>query len=202
MRFLPLLVSLSLPVLLAAQGATSSAPPATAARPLAPFAAERVAVTPVQFWRADSAGWSVAADGNGLRAGLDSAIAREFRDRGMAARWAFAADVVRSARRNPTLRADPTALGAGRWRSELPEAGDAVPGLVADNLRTITALGDTRYALIPVELRGHGADAVLRLVIVDTRRRSVVWAADLGASAQPDAVASLAARLADLVVDP
>lgn len=202
MRLLPLLVSLSLPVLLTAQDATSGAASAAAARPLATFAAERVAVTPVQYWRADTAGWSATADGNRLRAQLDSAIATEFRDRGMASRWAFAGDVVRSARRNPTLRSDPTALGGGRWRSALPEAGDAVPDLVADNLRTITALGDTRYALIPVELRGHGADAVLRLVIVDTRRRSVVWAADLGASGQPNAAASMAARLADLVVDP
>jgi len=196
MRFLASLALLATPLVLAAQGV------AAAARPLAAFASERLAVTPVQFWRADSAGWSLSADGTQLRAQVDSAIAREFRARGMSARWAFAGDVVRSARRNPTLRSDPTALGAGAWRRAMPEVGDAVPPSVADNLRTVTALGDTRYALIPVELRGQGDEAVLRLVVTDTRARSVVWAADLTASGRGDAAAALAARLADLVVDP
>ncbi len=186
--------------LLPAAGAAQDAAPAE--RPLATFAAQRVAVTPVQYWRADSTGWSVAADGEALRSGLDSAITREFRDRGMGARWAFAGDVVRSARRNPTLRADPTALGAGRWRNQPPKPGDAVPQLVADNLRTVTALGDTRYALIPVELRGSAELAVLRIIIADTRMRTVVWAADLVAEGDRDAAAKLAAHLADLVVDP
>lgn len=196
MRFLASLALLATPVVLAAQGV------APGARPLAAFASERMAVTPVQFWRADSAGWSLSADGTQLRAQLDSAIAREFRSRGMATRWAFAGDVVRSARRNPTLRADPSALGAGAWRRAMPEVGDAVPALVADNLRTVTALGDTRFALIPVELRGHGDNAVLRLVVADTRARTVVWAADLIAAGREEAAAALAARLADLVVDP
>ena len=176
--------------------------PVPAQRPLATFAAERLAVTPVQYWRADTLGWSAQAGGDVLRPRLDSAIAREFRARGMASRWAYAGDVVRAARRNPTLRSDPTALGAGAWRGLLPKAGDAVPPLVADNLRTVTALGDTRYALIPVEMRGHGDDVFLRVVIADTRMRRVVWAADLVANGSPDAAAALATRLADLVVDP
>jgi hypothetical protein len=185
-------------------GAQSAAESPAAARPLAQFAAERLAVTPVQFWRADSAGWSVTADGPKLRADLDSAIAREFRERGMGSRWAFAGDVVRSARRNPTLRSDPSALGAGRWRNVPPAADEPVPPLLGDNLRAIAALGDTRYAMIPVELRGYGGLVTLRLVIVDTRRRVAVWFADLAVEAPaPSAVAeALAKRIADLVVDP
>ncbi len=196
MRLLPLLALLTLPAVVGAQDAVP------AERPLAVFAAQRVAVTPVQFWRADSAGWSVAANGEALRASLDTAIAREFRARGMGARWAFAGDVVRSARRNPTLRGDPAALGAGRWRGVPPKPGDGIPPLVADNLRTVTALGDTRYALIPVELRGAGEAVQLRVVIADTRMRTVTWVADLAAPGGADAAAQLAARLADLVVDP
>lgn len=196
MRLLSLSALLAVPLWVGAQDV------APAERPLAAFASHRVAVTPVQFWRADSAGWSAAVDGTRLRAQLDSAIAQAFRERGMGARWAFAGDVVRSARRNPTLRADPASLGAGRWRSQAPKPGDALPPLVADNLRTVSALGDTRYALIPVEVRGHGGDAVLRLVIADTRLRTVVWTADLLAAGSPDAAAALAAGVADLVVDP
>lgn len=185
-------------------GAQSAAESPTTARPLAQFAAERVAVTPVQFWRADSAGWSLTADGAKLRADVDSAIAREFRERGMGSRWAFAGDVVRSARRNPTLRSDPTALGAGRWRTIPPAADEPMPPLLGDNLRAISALGDARYAMIPVELRGYGGLATLRVVIVDTRRRVAVWFADLAVeAASPSAVAELfAKRIADLVVDP
>lgn len=185
-------------------GAQSTAEPAGVERPLAQFAAERVATTPVQFWRADSVGWSAAADGDRLRAELDSAITREFRARGMGTRWAFAGDVVRSARRNPTLRSDPSALGAGRWRAAPPQANEQLPPLLADNLRVVSALGDTRYALIPVELRGAGGFATLRLVLVDTRRRAAVWYADLAVEAPAaSAVAdALAKRLADLVVDP
>lgn len=185
-------------------GAQSAAESPALVRPLAQFAAERVAVTPVQFWRADSVGWSLAADGATLRAELDSAIAREFRERGMGSRWAFAGEVVRSARRNPTLRSDPSALGAGRWRTVPPAAEEPVSPLLGDNLRAISALGDTRYAMIPVELRGYGGLGTLRVVIVDTRRRVVVWYADLAAeAASPTAlVESLAKRVADLVVDP
>jgi hypothetical protein len=79
-----------------------------------------------------------------------------------------------------------------------------VPPLLGDNLRAISALGDTRYALIPVELRGYGGVATLRLVIVDTRQRVVIWYADLAIEADPPTalVESLAKRIADLVVDP
>lgn len=196
MRLLPLLALLCTPLIAGAQDV------APAERPLATFAAQRVAVTPVQFWRADSAGWSAAIDGQALRAQLDSAIAQELRARGMGTRWAYAGDVVRSARRNPTLRADPASLGAGRWRSQAPAPGDALPALVADNLRTVSALGDTRYALIPVELRGQGGDVALRLVMADTRLRTVVWTADVMATGAREAAANIATRVADLFVDP
>jgi len=201
MRIFRALALLCVPALLAAQAATEQP---SAERPLAQFAAQRLAITPVQFWRADTAGWSATADGAVLRAALDSAIAGELRARGMGNRWAFAGDVVRSARRNPTLRSDPSALGAGRWRAEPPKAGDQLPPLVADNLRVVSALGDTRYALIPVELRGSSGIATLRVVLVDTRLRSVVWYADLAAEGSSSNVVAeaLAKRLADLVVDP
>ena len=200
MRTLRALALLLFPVLL---GAQSSAESPSAERPLAQFAAERVAITPVQYWRADTAGWSTSADGTQLRAELDSALAREFRDRGMGSRWAFAGDVVRSARRNPTLRSEPSALGAGRWRTMPPTAGEQLSPLLGDNLRAVSALGDTRYALIPVELRGASGVAALRVVLVDTRRRVAVWYADLAVEGSSSGVAdALAKRLADLVVDP
>ncbi len=84
-----------------------------------------------------------------------------------------------------------------------PTAGEQVSPLLGDNLRAVSALGDTRYALIPVELRGVSAVATLRVVLVDTRRRAAVWYADLAVEGSSSGVAdALAKRLADLVVDP
>jgi hypothetical protein len=176
--------------------------PATSGPPLAPFAAVRVAIVPVQLWRPDSVGWSRAADWAALRIQLDSAIAAALRDGGMGSRWAYAGDVVRGARRNPIYSTDPYALGVGRWRGVPPKPGDDVPEVVADNLRPITALGDTRYALIPVELRVEGDLTILRLILADTRARQIVWGIDLGVSGPTDVVPRLAARVSELVLEP
>lgn len=196
---IPLLVALlAAPSLLGAQEEA----PAGATLPLGAFAAERVAVVPLQYWRADSTGWSTGVAGPGIRAQVDSVIAETMRDRGMGSRWAFAADVIRGARRNPMYSTDPTSLGVGRWRSTTPVVGDALPAMVADNLRLISALGDARYALIPVELRVEGPFAFLRLVLADTRTRTIVWGADLGVQAPDGMVAAIGTRVADLVVEP
>jgi hypothetical protein len=180
--------------------AQESAP--VAQPPLASFAAMRVAVVPAQLWHADTIGWSRDAQWSVLRPQLDSAISQTLRDGGLGAKWAYAGDVVRSARRNPLYSKDPATLGVGRWRNELPKPGDDLATLLADNLRSVSALGDTRHALIPVELRGDGDMARLRVVLADTRTRSVVWAADLRAPAGPEVLAALAQQLAALIVEP
>lgn len=172
------------------------------APPLAGFAAMRVAIFPVQLWRADTSAWSRAVDWSATRAALDSSITEVLRERGMGRRWAYASDVVRSARRNPTYTTDPYALGVARWRSIAPEGGDEVPQIVADNMRPFTALGDARYALIPVELRADGANVVLRLVMADTRGRRVVWAGDLLAPGGENLASTLATLVANLVIEP
>lgn len=180
--------------------AQDAAPVAQA--PLASFAAMRVAVVPVQLWSADTVGWSREAQWSALRPQLDSAIAQALRDGGLGAKWAYAGDVVRAARRNAPYSKDPSTIGVGRWRTELPKAGEQLTALVADNLRAISALGDTRHALIPVELRGEGDAVRLRLVLADTRTRSVVWAADLRTTAGPAMLQTLAQQLAALIIEP
>lgn len=196
---LRLLVSLlcALPAALAAQ--ESATPPQAA---LAQFAALRVAVIPAQLWQADTVGWSRDTSWVALRTQLDSVLGQTLRERGLGSRWAYAGDVVRAAKRNPLYTSDPTAIGVGRWRSALPKPGDNLPALAADNLRTLTAVGDARYALIPAELRGAGDGVVLRLVLADTRSRTVTWAADIAAAGGPAMMESLAQRIADLFVDP
>ncbi len=170
--------------------------------PLASFAALRVAVVPAQLWHADTIGWSRDAQWSALRLELDSAITQALRDGGLGAKWAYAGDVVRAARRNSLYAKDPATIGVGRWRNELPKAGDDLAAVVADNLRAISALGDTRHTLIPVELRGEGDAVRLRMVLVDTRTRNVVWAADLRTIAGPTMHATLAQQLAALFIEP
>ncbi len=162
----------------------------------------RVAIVPVQLWRADSIGWSRAVNWGQTRLALDSALQAVLEERGLGRKWAYPSDVVRSARRNPTYASDPYSLGVGRWRSTPPEAGEVLSGVLGDNLRSVTALGDTRYALIPVELHAVGEAAVLRLVLVDTRTRTVVWAGDLLSPGGARMIEELATLVANLIIDP
>lgn len=203
LRVLLLAIAAAAPAVAAAQDPAPPAAPAQRAMPpLAPFAAQRVALVPLQFFRADTAGWGKAEVFATLRLAFDSTLAATLQERGMGRRWAYPADVVRSAKRNPTYASDPYALGAVRWRSAEPKPGDQMPMVVADNLRPLSALGDTRLAMIPVELRGEGAFAVLRLVIADTRMRSVVWAADLRVPAEGNVLETLSRGIADLLLEP
>lgn len=176
--------------------------PAPPQAPMAQFAAQHVTVLPAQLWRADTAGWSHSASWVSVRAELDSALTIALRDGGLAGRWSYAGDVVRAAKRNVLYAGDPTAIGVGRWRGGLPKSGDNLPQIVADNLRQLTALGDGRYALIPVELRGAGDAAVLRVVIADTRTRTVTWSADIPSDDGAGRLDSIAARIAALFIDP
>ena len=169
---------------------------------LGPFADSRVALVPAQLWRADTSAWSKVVVWGTLRLALDSAITDELQARGLGRRWAYPADVVRSAKRNPTYASDPYSLGVARWRGLAPKAGEVMPSVLADNLRPLTALGDTRFALIPVELRADGGSVVLRLVMVDTRGRTVFWAGDLLSPAGEKMIADLAVRVADLIIEP
>ena len=194
---LALTLSLALPA-----GAQQAAPPPPPGPPLGPFTAMRVVIAPAQLWRADSIGWSRALPWATTRASLDSAVQAVLEERGLGKKWAYASDVVRAARRNPIYASDPMSLGVGRWRTTPPAAGEELPGLLADNLRSVTALGDARHVLIPVELKAVGDAVVLRLVLVDTRARSVTWAGDLISPAGARMIEELATRIANLIVEP
>jgi hypothetical protein len=191
----------------AAPGAAST----TAGRgevPLAPFAAMKVAVMPVQFLRTDTAGPVKAADWAILRRELDDSIGVAIAERGIGRKWAYAADVARMAKRNAGYVSDPYTLGAGGLRMRTLKAEEQAPRTMIDNMRSLIALGDARYALVPVELafakQGNEWRGVLRLLMVDGRVGQLTWFADLpvetGASFGSAAIGVLAQRIADLVV--
>jgi hypothetical protein len=178
--------------------------------PLAPFIAQRIIVLPVQLLRADTGALVGVAAWGAFRAELDDSIGSAIAERGLGKRWGYAADVARSARRNAAYTSDPYSLGVQPLRGATFKAGDRIPALFGSNLRALIALGDTRYALLPVEVvfqkSGALQRAVLRLALVDGRSGLFVWvgdvASDPAASLTPAIATSLAARVADLVVAP
>ena len=180
------------------------------AAPLAVFLAQPLVVTPVQRLRtSDELGWAAAAgDVRGQLAALDTAIAAAARARG-ATGWAFASEVERAARRNPTMAPDPHALAVDELLASRQPAQLAGP--LGSQLRALVALDGQRFVLVPAELRyarrpdGRG-EAVLRLVLVDTRLSRPMWTGDVR-SAPADSysralLVGVADHLADLISPP
>ena len=209
-----LVKSLAVVVLLAGTACARTAPPDAAAapapRPLAGMAAQPVVVVPVQRLGAgDRLGWSApAGPAPALLRALDDELAFALRERGTAPAWTLPPDVVRTARRSPTLGVDPYAVPVdalvGRVPPELPMA-------LLQPLRAIAALGGQRYVLVPAELRflpradGSG-EAVLRVSLVDTRGGRQVWAGDVRSDPaitfHRGLLTSLAEHFADLIAAP
>lgn len=193
----------------AARSSTRSAP---VKRPLEALAREHILVLPVQYVTfLDTLGWSSQApQAAEYLAALDDEITFALGDRGLKGRWTFSDAVTRSVQRNPQLTVDPHALDAGEVRiGSRPDEWQLHEPL-ASQLRSLIALGEARYVLLPVELRfanapGGGAGR-LHVVVIDARRSAIQWAGDvLGAPAakfSPALAADLASRLADLVAPP
>lgn len=175
--------------------------------PLAPFAAQRVSVLPVQFLKGDTAAPVSTAQWAAVRGQLDDSIGTAIAERGIGKKWAYAADLARMAKRNTGYVSDPATLGAGGFRNRPLRADDQAPNLLLNNLRPLIALGDSRYALIPVELAFAGQEAemhaVLRLVLIDGRGGKLLWFADISVPAangfSGPQIGELAQRVADLV---
>ena len=167
-------------------------------------------IVPVQLLRTDTAAHVDVARWESFRRELDDSIGAAVAARGVGKTWGYAADVVKSAKRNAAYVSDPYALGVQPLRNALYKPGQKIPQVLAANLRSLIALGDTRYALIPVELalvtRGTEQRAVLRLILVDGRAGDFLWIGDVisepAASLDQAIINSLSARVADLVVAP
>jgi hypothetical protein len=194
----------------AQHGAPAASPPPQApgviGAPLADLAAAHVVLLPVQRLRpADSLGWSASTDARDFLAALDEQIAATLRTRGVAAGWALPADLVRSARRNPGVAVEPYGLTIAPLLQSR-RAGGELHDPLASQLRTMVALHDARYALVPLELRfepaGGGMErAVLRVDLLDARLSQVRWTGEVSSDAEPALTSALAATLAARFVD-
>lgn len=188
--------------------AASARPAQAQGEPLAPFAGQKVSVMPIQFLRVDTTAPVKAQNWAAVRRELDDSIGVAIAERGIGKKWAYAADIERMAKRNAVYVSDPYSLGAGGLRNRAFKAGEPAPPVLINNLRSMIALGDSRYALIPVELgfAGTGAEKhpVLRLVLLDGRVGQITWYADLPGVASTGFasadIGALAQRIADLVV--
>jgi len=202
-----------------AEGACRASAPSTGSaapvesRPLARLATQAVALVPTQYVRSgDSTGWSarIGPVPAFLRS-LDSAIAGELAARGTARTWVTAEALGRTARRNPAFTSDPYALSAESLRHGVRRTNARLGEPLASQMRSLVALTDARYALVPVELRfepsaGATTRAVLRLVLVDARLAELQWVGDVSVEdaspTVPDLLAAFADRVADLLVAP
>jgi len=132
--------------------------------------------------------------------------------RGVGKAWKYARDVARIAKRNPDYVNDPYSMGVQAMRAVLYKIDDPLPQPFVSNLRPMIALGDSRYALIPIEVRfarkGDEQIAVLKLGLADGQGGTIVWLGEVGtdpstsATLPPDLINTLATRVANLVVAP
>ena len=210
----PVLVAALLAAGCAGGSQTREPAPAVVERPLAGMAAQRIVVTPVGgVSEVDPLGWSAAIPRQrAWLEALDSAITAELGARGLGSAWVFPAALVRSYERNRSLSPDPHRLASAPLRGITRLSGDfRIPEPLASQLRTLVAVHDARFTLLPLEVTFEkaaageaGGRARLRLAIVDARTTELRWIgdvrSDLSPVLTPAVTASLAGRLADLIV--
>ena len=195
-------LALAAPAIGAAQGAAAGP-----GEPLGGYVSTKVSVMPAQFLRGDSAAPVKPAEWAKLRLELDDSLGTAIAERGVGKKWAYATDIARMAKRNAAYTSDPYALGAGSLRVRPLQPGEQASAGIVNNLRSLIALGDSRFALIPVELsfarKGAQVVPTLRLVLLDGRSGQVAWFGDVagrpGTGFAAAEIGALAQRVADLV---
>ena len=183
--------------------------PAPQTAPLAQYSSVKVAVVPVQFYKADAGGFA-GQPSAAIRAAFDSLLSEQLEEHGLKGMWATPADVQRTAKRNAMYTADPRNLGAYPVRNGVAPKKPQIVDPLASNLRRVVALHDARYLLMPVELRAEGGKdgghLAVRLLLVDARLNTVLWQVDMpserAVTYSPALLQQLATRVADLVVAP
>lgn len=194
------------------RGGTPAEAPQDLPRPLEGFATQRLVVTPTAHVRADSAGWVQQQGGaRAVARRLDTAIVTTFEARGLGARWVFPAELVRAYERNRTYAADPYALSVEPLRLPAFRTGEKFGEPLSSQLRTMIALHeDTRYVLLPIDLRFEGqgpgrARGIVRVALLDPRVAEARWVTEVSGNPGTSvaaALASVANHLADLFIAP
>lgn len=180
---------------------------------LAPFASQPVILLPTQFLAGgDSLGWAAKAGAVGeYLKGVDDEIAFALQQRRTARQWILPMALARKLRNNVTYApADIYDIGAGPLRDPKLKTDEPLADPIASNLRSMIALTEARYVLVPIELSFAGPKtagrATLKLALIDARSARLVWigavASDPSPSFSPALAAGLGSRIADLVAAP
>ncbi|MCI0432357.1 MAG: hypothetical protein L0271_01720 [Gemmatimonadetes bacterium] len=137
--------------------------------------------------------------------GLDREIAYWLSERAPRVRWIFAQAIESALARNPSLDIRIHALAVQSFhRAEVQNIGDPLFG----DLRSIGALVDARFALVPVAAgwvpdRSGNGRAEVRAALIDTLGGRVLWtgivAGEPGAEGTPAVAATAAQALARLI---
>jgi len=179
--------------------------------PLAAMAGRPVLVLPVQRnvivvdQTLDQAG---AIDGWNFLVALDDSIASALSARGLGSTWTFAPAIAAAARRNGGLVADPHVLATGSLRKLVKAGDDPLNEPLPTQIRSLVALRDGRYVILPAAVRFTGQPAATRgtliVYLIDSRTARIAWSGEVPSDTSPrfsPAMAgSIAERLADLVV--
>jgi hypothetical protein len=175
---------------------------------LAPLAAEPLIVLPLQALRFTVPEWtSKVGDERTYLGTVDDEIAFAIRERTFKGKWAFPADLARSARRNPGYAVDPYSVTLDPLAPVERDPDKIIAEPLAGQLRAFAGLFNARYALVPVEMRvapdaSGGGRATIHVVVVDTRAAKITWkgdvSGDVARSFSPAIAAGLAGRVADL----
>lgn len=217
--------SLSILALVAscARGAVMASPPSSVPRldsarpaaseqpgaPLSSLTSDALVVLPAQVLRLHVPDWSdKVGDPRAFLSTVDDEIAFAIRERGLKAKWAFPADLVRSSKRNPGYAVDPYSISVDPLAPVERDPEKHIGEPLAGQLRAFAGLFNARYALIPVEMTlapdAAGGRATLHLVLVDTRGAKLTWKGDVhgdvAKSFSPAIAAGIAGRVADLFI--
>ena len=160
-------------------------PPPTLPLPTAGLAGERVAFYPLTIVAAeDSLHWdSLVANRRATLTRAESVIVTLTLNRAPEVNWIPPDTLRKAARRAIGIATDPDKMGSAVLRDEKL---DLVPSPLATQLRALTALADSRYALVPAALVYKKkkpmpeapllvATAELSIAMVDVRKNQIVW---------------------------
>jgi hypothetical protein len=179
--------------------------------PLAAMAGRSVLVLPVQrnvVVVDQTLDQAAAIEGWNFLVGLDDSIASALSARGLGSTWTFAQAITAAARRNGGLVADPHVLAAGSLRRLVKASDSPLNEPLPTQIRSLVALRDGRYVILPAAVRFAGQPAATRgtliVYLIDSRTARIAWsgevASDTSPRFSPAMAGSIAERLADLVV--
>lgn len=165
------------------------------------LAGQKVAVLPLTLAVPDLAlaGDSLLGSRARVLPWADSMIGEALMGRAPEVTWVGPAELRRAARRATGLATDPDHMGHAMLRDPLFKV---VPDPLRSQLRTLVALIDARYALVPASLvflkEPAGIKAELNFVLVDARTGTPAWRS-IATGGGPDAAMALRVALANIL---